>query len=157
MLEFPHPSRPGYYDQALLPATRAAVSALVCALIPGDDVYPSAAAARVPQFIEAHASPDEVELLENLIGGLGELDAAEAVGLLEEWETGRPDVFSWLRELAYHAYYGAPQVIAAMVERGYGYHGAPQPLGYRITEAMKVPSEKRGSFVPTSEVRRVLL
>lgn len=156
MLEFPHPSRTGYYDQTLLPATRAAVAALVSALIPGNDIYPSAAAARVPQYIEAHVSPEEVELLENLVDGLGELDSEAAVELLEEWEAGRPDVFSWLRELAYHAYYGAPLVIAAMVERGYGYHGAPQPLGYRITETMQVPSQRRGSFVPTSEVRRVL-
>jgi len=41
-----------------------------------------------------------------------------------------------------------------MQDRGYDYHGAPQPLGYALPGTTAVPASPRGSYIPTSEVTR---
>lgn len=66
-------------------------------------------------------------------------------------------MFAWFREFAYHGYYASPRILAALTDRGYEYHGAPQPLGYAIAEQMRKPQSHRGAYLPTEAVKRVAL
>lgn len=95
-------------------------------------------------------------MLENLVGDdLLNVDSARAA--LEKVETENPELFAWLRAFVYHGYYSSPRVLAAMKDTGYGYHGAPQPLGYQISDDLLLPTKGRGSFIPTDEVSRATL
>ena len=122
------------------------------AMIPGGDGYPSAVAARVPHYVEDRLAEGDRDQLERIVAIT--CDAVSATDALRLLEAQHASDFGWLRELTYHGYYAAPAVLAAMSDRGYAYHGAPQPLGYVIAERPRVPVERRGSYIPTSEVRR---
>lgn len=151
---FPHPSRPGHYGQHLTADVQSYLVLLASAMIPGTETYPSGGDAQVIGFIQDRASAEDVVRL----GRLGELwpagSVAEATVAVRSMEREDPDSFVYLRELLYHGYYSSHRVLAAMTDRGYAYRGAPQPLGYAITEAMQTPSVARGSFIPTDEVTR---
>jgi hypothetical protein len=151
---FPHPSRPGFYGLILSEELRKALTVIATALLPGDGTYPSAAEAHVVRFIEQRASERDIEFLRQVIEGR-ELDSPEAgVSAVAELEREDPIAFAALRELVYHGYYASARVLATMTDRGYAYHGAPQPLGYAIVEEMAVPSTPRGSYIPTEGVAR---
>ncbi|CUR58787.1 hypothetical protein NOCA2540044 [metagenome] len=152
---FPHTSRPGFHGLTLSPELSAYLAQLATALIPGDETYPSADEAQVVTFIQDRAAPDDLATLERLRREWNLADAPEVGSTLTELETGDPALFAYVTELVYHAYYSSRRVLAAMADRGYGYHGAPQPLGYAITETMAVPRRPRGSYVATEDVRRV--
>lgn len=150
---FPHPSRPGFYAVTFTDALRTALSNVVDALIPGDDTLPSASQAQVVRFIEERASPADRDRLQALLPpdrGDGTVQAA-----LEDLQARHSEEFGWLRDLTYHGYYASRRVLAALSEAGHEYHGAPQPLGYAVTEPMLMPTAARGRFIPTAEVTRV--
>lgn len=152
---FPHTSRAGHHGLELGVDLLRYVGAVAGALIPGDEHYPSGADAQVASWIQDRASQNDVTVLTRLSElwpvGNGD-DAASALASMEAVD---PVSFAYLRELVYHAYYSSRRVLAAMSDRGYRYHGAPQPLGYRIAEAMQLPTKQRGSYIPTEEVHRV--
>lgn len=153
--QFPHTSRAGYHGVTLSPELTAYLDAVSDALVPGNDRYPSGSAAQVSTFIQDRVSDKDVELLDSLRRLRPVTDANGAVVVLAEMEATDPTSFAYLRELIYHGYYSSRRVLAAMADRGYVYHGAPQPLGYRITESMRMPSTARGGYISTEEVRRV--
>lgn len=158
VLDFPHPSRPGYYGIVVSDSQREAIAALVDALIPGDAHYPCASDAQVPDFLCARMGSDDLKLLNEVVADTKQpLTADEAERVIARLQEDRPVVFAWLRELTYHGYYASPRVLAAMTDRGYGYHGAPQPLGYSIAEEMLKPQSRRGVYLPTEAVTRVAL
>ena len=158
VLDFPHPSRPGHYGTVVSDSQRAAIASLVDALIPGDANYPCASDAQVPEFICARMGSDDLELLNEIVADAPEpLTADEAGRVIARLQEDRPLVFVWLREFTYHGYYASPRVLAAMTDRGYRYHGAPQPLGYSIAEEMRKPQSRRGAYLPTEAVKRVAL
>jgi hypothetical protein len=154
MTGFTHPSRPGYYGISFPDAVREWLALAADALVPGDGEYPPASAAQVPRFIEERASPDDLARLADLAQQypLGSNEAAiAAVTALEQNDAVG---FGWLREHVYHGYYASRRVLATMVERGYDYHGAPQPLGYDLPGSTPVPAGRNGSYIRTEEVRR---
>lgn len=152
---FPHPSRPGHYGQRLPGKLRDYLALVATAMIPGSETYPSGGDAQVVGFIEDRASAEDVVRLERLMELWPALAVTEATVAVRVMELDDPESFAYLRELLYHGYYASHRVLAAMTDRGYAYRGAPQPLGYEITETMKVPSVARGSYIPTEEVTRV--
>jgi len=151
---FGHPSRPGFYGVSFNPVIADKVGCLCDALIPGDDGYPSGCRAQVPQFIEDRCSPDDLRRLEQITAGAACSTASEAAALLENLELNDSLSFQWLRQFVYHGYYASRRVIAAMADRGYDYHGAPQPLGYVLPGETGLPSHGRGAYVRTEEVTR---
>jgi hypothetical protein len=155
MTDFPHPSRPGYYGVDFAPELATYVSVLASALIPGDDHYPSGGDAQVSRFVEQRSSPADLQLLERMRSQWPAASVDEARDRIRAMEVDDVATFVWLREFVYHGYYASRRVLAAMADLGYDYHGAPQPLGYRIHEEMAMPSGSRGSYIPTEEVTRV--
>jgi hypothetical protein len=151
---FGHPSRPGFYGISFSPELREQVALLCEAMIPGDGSYPSGREAQVPQFIEERSSAADKERLTALVARFPLTAQADAVAALAELEEVDPAFFAWLREFFYHGYYAARRVIAAMNDRGYDYHGAPQPLGYSLPGETARPARPRGSYIATSEVSR---
>lgn len=152
---FPHPSRPGHYTTAFDAEQQRYVATIASALVPGNDEYPEGGDAQVDLFVADRASDQDTRLLASIASRWPAATVAEAVRSLTAMESEDPASFLYLRELVYHGYYSSRRVLAAMVDRGYRYHGAPQPLGYPSTEELLTPSEQRGSFIPTDEVTRV--
>lgn len=155
MADFPHPSRPGHYGVVFDHDVRTALAVLVTALLPGDAVYPTGAQARVVDFIEARSSEADYTAAQAVVARCAHDSIEAAAASLQALERDDPQAFAWLYEFSCYAYYASGCVLSAMADRGYGYHGAPQPLGYQITQDMLVPSTGRGSYIATGEVTRV--
>jgi hypothetical protein len=154
MSAFLHPSRPGYFGTTFTEGLRAQVAALCDAMIPGDADYPSGSRAQVPAFIEQRAT-EEDRVRFTALATRYPLDTAEdAAVALSDLEENDVTTFGWVREYVYHGYYASPRVLAAMQDRGYDYHGAPQPLGYQLPGETARPAAARGSYIATSEVTR---
>lgn len=154
-MRFLHTSRPGCYDSTLSADSQRTLTILACALIPGDDAYPSAEQAHVPSFILERASADDAAQLERLILALDLASGADPSTALSELERTNGALFTWLRDWVYHGYYASPRVLAVMRDQGHAYHGAPQPLGYRMDAESPRQARSVGSYIPTDEVRSV--
>jgi hypothetical protein len=152
--DFPHPSRPGHYGVVLDDDLKAALTVLVSALIPGAPTYPSGGQAQVVDFIETRSSETDREMAREVVARCDHDSVSSATAALRVLEGEDPLLFAWIRDFAYYGYYASRRVLASMSEHGYAYHGAPQPLGYAITEEMLVPAAGRGSYIATEEVTR---
>lgn len=152
---FPHPSRPGHYAPKLTREIQQYVATIADALIPNTDGYPSGREAQVDLFVAARASAQDASLLVAIAERWPATSVTQATESLSAMEVQDAGSFVFLREFIYHGYYSSRLVLSAMVDRGYRYHGAPQPLGYPRTEELLVPSVRRGSFIPTDEVNHV--
>lgn len=152
---FPHQSRPGHYAPTLTDDMQRFVATIADALIPGTDCYPSGGEAQVHLFVAERASQRDASMLSAIAERWPATSVDEATANLTAMERDDVPSFVFLREFVYHGYYSSRRVLAAMVDRGYRYHGAPQPLGYPQTEELLVPSARRGSFIPTDEVVHV--
>jgi len=152
MTAFTHRSRPGIQGTVFPESLRSYLALVASAFVPGNGIYPSGAEAQVPSFIEQRATAADLEVLESLMARYPADSVAEATLRVAEMELAEPLVFAWLRELVYHGYYASHRTLAAMADSGYAYHGAPQPLGYRIDEVMRTPAAVRGSYITTEEV-----
>ena len=93
------------------------------------------------------------------LDGDGEITTA-----LELLDTEYPVALKGLWALAVYGYYSRPEVIEA-IQRDHApaYHGAPLPLGYAHAiepwnpdDPLQNPAQPRGSFIPTSAVRRLI-
>lgn len=155
MADFAHPSRPGHYGVVFDDDLRSALAVLVTALLPGDDVYPCAAAARVVDFIEARSSASDHWTVQSVVARCAHDSAEIATAALQQLQVDDPGAFTWLYEFACYGYYASGRVLSIMADQGYAYHGAPQPLGYHISQDMLAPSAARGSYQATGQVTRV--
>ena len=151
---FPHHSRPGHYAPTLTDELEQYVGVVAEALIPSGDGYPSGREAQVHLFVADRASQQDARLLTAIAERWPATSVNQATANLAAMEREDATSFQFLREYVYHGYYSSRRVLATMVDRGYRYHGAPQPLGYPQTEELLVPSAQRGSFIATSEVTR---
>ena len=152
---FPHHSRPGHYAPTLTEELQQYVGMVAEALIPAGDGYPSGREAQVALFVADRASEQDALLLAAIAERWPATSVDEATVNVAAMERQDVTSFVFLREFVYHGYYSSRRVLAAMVDRGYRYHGAPQPLGYPKTEELLVPSAQRGSFTATEEVHHV--
>lgn len=147
--------RPGFYGLRLSDDAAEVLGVVADLMIPGGKAYPAASEARVVEFVEAHLNLSEQDHLEKLLGDVDAGNREEVENWLRELERSGPDSFAFLRLYVYCGYYSSFRVLAALQERGYDYHGAPQPYGYEIEADPPVPSEPRGSYIPTGEVKNV--
>ena len=152
-MEFPHPSRPGYYDVTFDPGLISDLKNCVDVLIPGNRHYPSASQARVVSFLESRSSEADKVALSAVVKLLAESGISESS--MRDFEAADPTTFQWFRDFVYYGYYASHKVLDALETRGYDYHGAPQPLGYRVAEPQPIPQSQRGSYVQTMEVRSI--
>jgi hypothetical protein len=152
---FPHHSRPGHYGVVLSEELQQYIVTVASALFPGDEVYPSGEKAHVAHFVAERASEQDAEALATIANRWPAANMEQAKDSLIAMEREDSMLFSYLRELLVHGYYSSRRVLAAMVDRGYTYHGAPQPLGYPVGSELLLPTQQRGSYIPTEEVARV--
>ncbi len=107
--------------------------------------------------IDSDALRQTLSMLDNH-GGRDDMTAA-----LERLEREQPLLFGALWRLATYGYYSRPETIAAIQQDlTPAYHGAPLPLGYAHaiepwdpTDPFQLPTNPRGTYVPTEEVTRV--
>jgi hypothetical protein len=150
-LEMHHPSRPGYHRAPLAADAEARMALVAETMIPPAEGWP-AAGEQVSRFVSGRISAAEREGLEPVLAELAEESVAEE--WLRRLEVERPERFAELRAWVYYGYYGSGSVIDVLDAR-YGYHGAPQPLGYRIEREPRLPAVPRGSYRRTEEVADV--
>lgn len=149
-----HTSRPGHYGAPLSEAAAARLELVAETMIPPAEGWPRAGAL-VPRFVSERTSPQERDSLEALLDPLAGLAPAEVEGWLRELEARDAEPFAELRSWVYLGYYTSGSVIDVL-DASHGYHGPPQPLGYRIDEAPRLPAADRGSYRRTEEVVSVL-
>jgi hypothetical protein len=137
-----------------------AIAAFVDALLPGDDVFPSASdvgvhGVLVMRLRETAGSGAAEALAAAFVRRRGlEVPGAAAAAL----EAEEPALFETALTILYYAYYETPAVIAAIRSLGHVYNDAPQPEGYAMRPfdpVLDLPREQRGQFVPTDAVARV--
>ena len=142
------------------PSTARALAGFAYALLPGDDLFPSASAAGAHGVMAARlrdrlgeGSVDRLAAALVARGGLG-----DAPGAAARLEAEDPRLFDTARAFLTFAYYEAPAVIAAIRALGHDYNDAPQPKGYAmrpLDPERDAPAVLRGRFVATADVVRV--
>ena len=154
-------------DDQLGPAGAATLIAdFVDVLIPGERLWPSASAVGVQGHLALrlmeergkNALPTLVKAIEAAGGPLGGLDEAARVAVVRRFEEAEPDLFGWVRDAAYIAYYENPFVAEAIVLTGHLYELRPHIKGYpvqRFDLARDTPRHGRGRYTKTADVRRV--
>jgi hypothetical protein len=154
-------------DEKLGPAGAATLIAdFVDVLIPGERLWPSAKtvgvqsqlALRLMEERGKNALPTLVKAIEAAGGPLGPLDEAGRVAVVQHFEEAEPDLFGWVRDATYIAYYESPFVAEAIVLTGHPYELRPHIKGYPVQcfdLARDTPRHGRGRYTKTSDVRRV--
>jgi len=121
-------------DEKLGPAGAATLIAdFVDVLIPGERLWPSAStvgvqghlALRLMEERGKNALPTLVKAIEAAGGPLAGLDEAARVAIVQRFEEAEPDLFGWVRDAAYIAYYENPFVAEAIVLTGHPYELRP--------------------------------
>jgi hypothetical protein len=142
------------------PATAQALAGFADALLPGDDLFPSASAAGAHGVMAARLrdrlGEGSVDRLAAALVARGGLD--DAPGAAARLEADEPRLFDTARAFLTFAYYEAPAVIAAIRTLGHDYNDAPQPKGYAmrpLDPTRDAPAIPRGGFVATEDVVRV--
>ena len=117
--QFPHHSRPGYYERTLDEEVQRYLATVAEALIPRSGDYPSGAEAQVVNFISERASEADTATLTEVAKRWPAVTVGEAVEALRAMETEDSPAFMFLREFVYHGYNSYSRVLAAMVDSGY--------------------------------------
>jgi hypothetical protein len=154
-------------DDKLGPAGAAVLIAdFVDVLIPGERLWPSASsvgvqgqlALRLMEERGKNALPTLVKAIEAAGGPLEKLDEAGRVVVVQRFEDAEPDLFGWVRDAVYIAYYENPFVAEAIVLSGHPYELRPHIKGYPVRPfdpARDAPRHRRGRYTKTSDVSRV--
>ena len=91
-------------------------------------------------------------------GPFTELDEAARIAVVTRLEAAEPELFGWLRDVAYVTYYETPFVADVINAKGHVYDLRPHTKGYpvrRFDLDRDTPRHGRGHYVPTEAVRRV--
>ena len=86
---------------------------------------------------------------------LPELEEAARVAVVQRFEKAEPELFGWVRDAAYIAYYENPFVAEAIVLTGHPYELRPHIKGYpvpRFDPARDTPRHGRGRYTKTADV-----
>lgn len=153
---------------ATMGATAAArlLAALVDTLVPGDAGWPSASdvgvqsalASRLVQERGEDTLTEVIDALRPAAAALLSSDENARVAAVAGWEAHDKDLFGWVRDAVYFAYYESPIVVQAINARGSPYKLVPHIEGYRLPPfdpARDTPQHGRGGFTPTDAVQRV--
>lgn len=138
------------------------LAALVDTLLPGDAGWPSGAAVGVQFELAARLieqrGDDALARLFDVLPALPELDEAARVAAVAAWEAQDGDLFGFVRDAAYMAYYESPLVALAINAHGHLYKLRPHVTGYKLPRfdpARDTPTHGRGGYIPTDQVARV--
>jgi hypothetical protein len=154
-------------SEALTPPDIARLlSALVETLLPGDTGWPGGAAVGVQSALAARLVQERGEdALDKLVDALRpdaaallSGDEAARVAAVAAREVRDKDLFGWVRDAAFMAYYESPIVVLAINAHGHPYKLVPHVAGYKLPRFDMVrdtPTHGRGRYVPTGAVRRV--
>ena len=137
---------------------------LVDVLIPGGDGWPSAATVGVQsvvslRLLEELGKADLARLGQAILlagGPLAGRSEEERVAIVRRLEAAEPELFGWVRDAAYFAYYESPFVAAAINAKGHLYDLRPHAKGYPVApfdRERDTPRHGRGGYVPTQSVR----
>ena len=149
------------------PAEAAALLAdLVEVLLPGGGGWPSGASVGVQaplvlRLIEQRGRGALADVVAALIAAGGPLerqDEAGRIAIVERFEAVEPELFGWIRDAAYVAYYENPFVAEVISGLGFVYELRPHVKGYpvpRFDLARDTPRHGRGRYLRTDEVRRL--
>jgi hypothetical protein len=149
-----HASWPNNYDAPLSAEAEAAIAAIADVMIPPLAGRPDAGEL-VPRFVSERISPAERDSIQEFLGEIEGTSRPDLRVWLETLEAARPDCFEALRAWVYYGYYTSGTLIDILHAQA-GYHGAPQPVGYKIDHAPRIPMAQRGSYLRTDEVVNVL-
>jgi hypothetical protein len=151
----------------LTPAASAELLAnIIDVLLPGDESWPSARVVGVQAFVairllEERGKAVFPRLMSALLaagGPFDELDETARVEVVKKFEQREPELFGWLRDAAYVAYYENPFVAEVINAKGHRYELRPHVKGYplpRFDPARHTPHHGRGRYIPTEQVRPV--
>lgn len=142
------------------------LAAFVDVLLPGDASWPSAATvgvqAQLTQRLVESKGEDAltafIEALQSDSAVLLDDDEAARVAAVAAFETRDPDLFGWIRDAVYVAYYESPVVVLAINAHGSLYKLRPHIEGYplpRFDLEQDMPRHGRGHWIVTAAVRRV--
>jgi len=142
------------------------LSALVDTLLPGDESWPSGATVGVQALVAARLVQERGDdAIDNLVDTLGDDakallagDEAARVAAVTAWEAREKDLFGFVCDAAYIAYYENPAVVLAINAHGHPYKLIPHIAGYELPRfdlARDMPKHGRGHFIPTDAVTRV--
>lgn len=154
---------------ASYPAQARELALLVDVLIPGDDLFPPASAAgaqglladRLRERLGLDGVDQVLTALATATGGsLADLDAEAQVAAVARFQEQEPSLFALMLNTLYYSYYQLPLVVQAIRELGIVYNDAPLPLGYDLPPfepipGVTMPSEPRGFYLATDEVKRI--
>jgi Gluconate 2-dehydrogenase subunit 3 len=149
------------------PAASAALLAdVIDVLLPGDESWPSARIVGVQAFVAVRlleergkaAFPKLMSALLAAGGPFDGLDETARVEVVKKFEQRETELFGWLRDAAYVAYYENPFVAEVINTKGHRYELRPHVKGYplpRFDPARHTPRHGRGRYTPTEQVRPV--
>jgi Gluconate 2-dehydrogenase subunit 3 len=157
---------PDVADGITSAASCALLADLIEVLLPGDESWPSARAVGVQAFVAVRlleergkaAFPKLISALLAAGGPFDGLDEAARINVVKNFEQREPELFGWLRDAAYVAYYENPFVAEVINAKGHRYDLRPHIKGYplpRFDPARDAPRHGRGRYTPTDQVRRV--
>lgn len=139
---------------------------LIEVLLPGDESWPSARAVGVQAFVAIRlleergkaAFPKLMSALLAAGGPFDGLDETARVAVVKNFEQRERELFGWLRDAAYVAYYENPFVAEVINAKGHRYELRPHVKGYplpRFDPARHTPRHGRGRYTPTEQVGRI--
>jgi hypothetical protein len=139
---------------------------LVDLLLPGDGDWPSGATIGVQstlavRLVEERGEPDLTRLAQAILqagGPFADHPEERRIAIAQALEAAEPELFGWVRDAAYFAYYESPYVVAVINAQGHPYRLRPHVKGYplqRFDPARDAPTHGRGRWLPTGEVRPV--
>lgn len=142
------------------------LAALVETLLPGDASWPSGAVTGVQSVLATRLVQERGEdALGKLVTALHpdaeallSGDEAARVAAVAAWEARDGELFGWVLEAAYIAYYESPAVVLAINAHGHPYKLVPHVTGYKLPRfepEHDAPRHGRGFWVPTDAVKRV--
>ena len=149
------------------PAVAAGILAdLVDVLLPGDASWPSGRTVGVQsllalRLLEQRGRAELGRVAKAVLAAGGpftELDEAARIAVVTRLEAAEPELFGWLRDVAYVTYYETPFVADVINAKGHVYDLRPHTKGYpvrRFDLDRDTPRHGRGHYVPTEAVRRV--
>lgn len=141
----------------------ATLEALVEVLIPGDELFPSALKVGAHGLLggtvrKVHGQPALDAISEGLVTNkrmLHQQSHLDRVETVRRFEREEPELFSFIRMVAYYSYYKDPLVTRAIRALGHDYNDSPQPEGYDMVPfdpSVNAPANPRGRYVQTAAV-----
>ena len=132
-------------------------------LLPGDDLFPAAAASGMAELLLSRLRgsgdgtlPDRLQAAMAASGGpLASLSPEARQVAVARIEAAEPELFDEIRKIVYLTYYEQDTVVAAIRALGTPYNWAPLPEGYEpatFDAAIDAPKHRRGRWTPTEQV-----